>query len=149
MAISLSEERPAFIAWEPFPALAEYNGLAVPLLLSRDIWPLHPCCVLAVSDSFLAAHPDRVEKVVKIHKMAIEWITQHPEEALTIATQWLESPQAPVETAFNRIVYTYTLNVTDVRRYAEFLSSQGLIDLRPEEIDPFLDEFVNPEFIEA
>ena len=60
MADSLSASTPAFIAWEPFNSLAEYEGKAVPLIQSGDIWPNHPCCVLAADNTFLANHPDIV-----------------------------------------------------------------------------------------
>ena len=67
MADSLSAQNPAFIAWEPFDAKAEYDGKAVTLIQSGDIWPNHPCCVVASANSFLSKHPDIVQKVVDIH----------------------------------------------------------------------------------
>ncbi|MHA1653906.1 MAG: ABC transporter substrate-binding protein [Candidatus Thorarchaeota archaeon] len=149
MAISLSAEKPAFIAWEPFPSLAEYEGLAVPLLLSGQIWPRHPCCVVASANTFLEEHPDIVQKVVDIHKRAEEWIVNHPDEALQIAIDWLGVASEPVETAFNRIIYDYDVNRTGVEMYLEFLIDQGLVTMGLDQVDTFLNGFINTTFVES
>ena len=46
----------AFIAWEPFDAKAVGNGIGRYLIRSREIWPHHPCCVIAARAQFLEAH---------------------------------------------------------------------------------------------
>ncbi len=149
MGISLSPGSPAFIAWEPFPSLAEYDGLAVPLLLSGEIWPRHPCCVVASSNSFLQEHPDRVQKVISVHKRAEEWIVQNPIDALAIAVDWLGAEEEAVETAFNRIIYDYTLNRTGLERYLEFLIHEELVEMDYGDMAEFLDGFINSTFLES
>ncbi|NHJ13672.1 MAG: ABC transporter substrate-binding protein [Candidatus Thorarchaeota archaeon] len=150
MASSLTEEIPAFVAWEPFNAKAEYDGLAEPLLLSGDIWPRHPCCVLAASSDFMEQRPDIVQKVVEIHKRAQEWIVTHTTEAIAIAVDWLEMDFEPVETAFNRIIYDYNVNRTGLEIYLAFLVDQSLLDESkiPSDIPAFIDSFVNTTYIE-
>ncbi|MHA1770132.1 MAG: ABC transporter substrate-binding protein [Candidatus Thorarchaeota archaeon] len=149
MAISLSAEKPAFIVWEPFPSLAEYNGEAVPLLLSGEIWPRHPCCVVASANSFLNDHPDIVQKVIEIHKRAEQWIVANPTEALQIAIDWLGMDSTPVQTAFNRIIYDYNVNRTGIQRYLEFLINQNLVTMELSQVNSFLDRFINTTFIES
>ncbi|TFG09017.1 ABC transporter substrate-binding protein [Candidatus Thorarchaeota archaeon] len=149
MAISLTPTSPAFIAWEPFPALAEYEDLAVPLVLSGEIWSRHPCCVVATSNSFLEAHPDRVQKVIDVHKRAEEWIVDNPMEALAIAVDWLGADEEAVETAFDRIIYDYNLNRTGLERYLEFLIHEELVEMSYDAMDAFLDGFINGTFIES
>jgi NitT/TauT family transport system substrate-binding protein len=149
MAISLTPDAPAFIAWEPFPALAEYDNLAVPIALSHDIWPGHPCCLLASSDEFVSRKPDVVQKVVDIHKRAEEWIVANPAEAIGIAAQWLGVNATPVETAFNRIVYDFSLNRTAIEVFLTFLIGQEQVTMYPSEIGPYLDDFINATFIES
>jgi len=149
MGISLTSDKPAFIAWEPFPSLAEYEGLAVPLLLSGDIWPRHPCCVVATANTFFDDHPDIVQKVVEIHMRAEQWIVDHPEEALQIAIDWLGIDPTPVETAFNRIIYDFNVNRTGVQMYLEFLIDQGLVSMDSASVGTFLDSFINTTFIES
>ncbi len=149
MAISLTPERPAFIAWEPFPALSEYDNLSVPLLMSADIWPRHPCCVLAARSQFMLAHPDIVQKVVQVHKMAEQWIVENPTEAIQIATEWLEIDPHPVETAFNRVIFDYSVNKTAILFYLEFLIETVPLDMEKSQAPIFVDRLVNTTFLES
>ncbi len=148
MEDSLSEDSPAFIAWEPFAAKAEASGVAVPLLLSEDIWAEHPCCVVATSNSFLESNPEIVQKVVNIHKRAEEWIVNNPTEAIEIAIDWLEMDEGIVQMAFERIIYSYELDRTGIERYLDFLIDEDIVTLEPSEADTYLDGFINTTFIE-
>ncbi|MFX1415828.1 MAG: ABC transporter substrate-binding protein [Promethearchaeota archaeon] len=153
MADSLSEAEPAFVAWEPFNARAEYDDLAVPLVLSGEIWPRHPCCVVASSNSFLASNADVVQTVIDIHVRAEEWIVSNPTAAIQIASEWLEMEDAvsAVETAFNRIIYDYNVNRTGIEMYLSYLIDQDILlpHKIPVDIDAFLDSFINTTFVEG
>ncbi len=148
MADSLTPANPAFIAWEPFNAKAEYENKSVPLVLSGDIWPGHPCCVLAADNSYLSTNPDIVQKVVNIHQEATEWIVNNPTLAIAIAVDWLEMDITPVTTAFNNIIFNWNLNRTGLEMYLDFLIDEE--QLIPEKIptDPsaFLDDFINTTY---
>lgn len=146
MAISLSESSPAFIAWEPFPAQSDYENTTTPLVLSGEIWPNHPCCVVAATNEFIETNPEIVQKVISVHKRAEEWIVQHPAEALQIAIDWLGIEEGAVELAFNRIIYDYNLNRTGIGMYLDFLIHQELVDI--DNPGQFLDGFINTTFIE-
>ena len=148
MADSLTPENPAFVVWEPFNALAEYQNKSVPLALSGEIWPRHPCCVLAVENTYYSNNPDVVQKVVAIHQEATDWIATHPAEALAIAIDWLEMDDTPVAMAFNRIIFDYNLNVTGIEVYLDFLIAQGQIDNVPSNVTEFLDGFINMTLLE-
>jgi len=149
MADSLSAQNPAFIAWEPFDAKAEYDGKAVTLIQSGDIWPNHPCCVVASANSFLSKHPDIVQKVVDIHVEAEEWIVNNPAAAITIATNWLQMDQEPVTNAFHNIIYDYNVNRTGLEMYLNFLITQKQLetDKIPSNTSAFLDSFINTTFV--
>lgn len=147
MADLLTPDKPAFIAWEPFCALAQYNLKAVPIMSSHDIWPRHPCCVLAASNAFLNTNHDVVQKIVEIHKRAEQWILANPAEAVSIAVQWLQVDQYPVQTAFNRIIYDYSLNRTAFEKYLTFLINEHIVTMTPPGIGPFLDRFIDDTFI--
>ena len=149
MESALTAETPAFIAWEPFCAKAEYNDAAVVLLNSGDIWPGHPCCVVASANSFLEAHPDVVQKVIDVHKRAEQWIIDNPIAAIGIAVDWLEMDQSPVENAFNRIIFDYDLNMTGLTMYLEFLIDQDLVELQLSEVASFMNGFVNTTFVKS
>ena len=152
MAESLSEDVPAFVAWEPFNARAEFDNIAVPLVLSGEIWPRHPCCVLASSNSFLNDHPEIVQTVVDIHVRAEEWIVNNPTDAIAIAATWLEMEDAvsAVQTAFNRIIYDYNVNRTGIEMYLDYLIDQDqLLPYKiPTDLGGFLDSFINTTFVE-
>ncbi len=149
MAISLTDNAPAFIAWEPFPSRAEAEGLAVPLLLSGEIWPGHPCCVVASSNAFLESKPVTVQKVMQIHQRAEEWIVTHPNESIQIATDWLGMDESTVETAFNRIIYNPILNRTGIRMYLQFLIEEELVEMELSDMDAFLDVFLDETYLIA
>ena len=148
MADSLSPENPAFIVWEPFNALSEYQNKTEPLALSGDIWPGHPCCVVATDNLFFSEHPDIAQKVVQIHQEATDWIVTHPTEAVAIAIDWLEMDDTPVNTAFNRIIFDYNLNVTGIEMYLDFLLSEDQIINVPPNVTEFLDGFINLTLVE-
>jgi NitT/TauT family transport system substrate-binding protein len=149
MAISLTDDAPAFIAWEPFPSRAEADGLAVPLLLSGEIWPNHPCCVVASSNQFLEGEPVLVQKVMQVHLRAEQWIVNSPSEALQIATDWLGMEETTVETAFNRIIYDPVLNRTGIEMYLQFLIEEDIVEMQLSEMDDFLDTFLDDTFLLA
>lgn len=151
MADSLTSDRPAFIAWEPFDAKAEYDGKAVTLIQSGDIWPNHPCCVLASANNYLSKNPELVQKVVDIHVEAQKWIVNHTAEAIEIAKDWLEMDETPVQNAFNNIIYSYEVNRTGLEMYLNFLiqENQLLPDKIPTDTSAFLDNFINTTFVDA
>ncbi len=147
MADSLTVEAPAYISWEPFPSLSEYEQKTVPLLLSGEIWPQHPCCVVAAKNSFLAANSEIVQTVVDIHTRAEEWILSNPVDALAIAVDWLGIAETPVATALSRITYNYTLNVPGVEAYLRFLISEELVTMAESQVDAYLTNFINLSFL--
>jgi NitT/TauT family transport system substrate-binding protein len=150
MADLLTPSAPAFIVWEPFNALAEYEEKAVPLMLSGEIWPRHPCCVVASDNQFMEDHPEIVQKVIDIHAEAETWIIAHPEEAIAIAMDWLEMDETPVTTAFNNIIFDYNLNRTGIEMYLNFLIDEDFIITQniPSDIPAFLDSFLNTTFVD-
>ncbi|MFW9850483.1 MAG: ABC transporter substrate-binding protein [Candidatus Thorarchaeota archaeon] len=149
MADLLTPDAPAYIAWEPFPSLSAYEGITVPLLLSGDIWPQHPCCVVAGDNNFLNAKPEIVQKVIDIHVQASEWILSHPAEALSIAVDWLGIDETPVSTAFNRITYNHTVNVSGIEAYLRFLISEDLVTLEESQVTTYLDTFIDTSYLNA
>jgi NitT/TauT family transport system substrate-binding protein len=116
--------------------------------LSGEIWPRHPCCVVAADNIFLSENPEIAQKVVQIHQEATDWIVTHPTEAINIAIDWLEMDATPVSTAFNRIIFDYNLNVTGIEMYMDFLISEDQIVNVPTDVSEFLDGFINLTYIE-
>ncbi|MHA1290564.1 MAG: ABC transporter substrate-binding protein, partial [Candidatus Thorarchaeota archaeon] len=151
MANSLTASSPAFIAWEPFNSKSAYDNLTVPLIQSGEIWPRHPCCVVASDNTFLTEHSDVVQKVIDIHVEAEEWIADNPAAAIAIAVDWLEMDETPVTTAFNNIIFDYNLNRTGLEMYLDFLihEDQLIPDKIPADPAAFLDDFLNTTYIDG
>ena len=54
----------AFIVAEPFGAQAELQKVGRVLILSKDIWPDHICCVLNLRQKVIDEHPAAVQELV-------------------------------------------------------------------------------------
>ncbi len=65
---------------EPFNQLAVYQRLGFIYILSKDIWPGHPCCSFATSQDFIDRYPNTYQAMLKsvleaelaLHKADIE-----------------------------------------------------------------------------
>lgn len=71
------------VSWEPYVSDSIVAGSAKPLLWSGDVWPNHPCCVVAVSRTFAESHPDLVMRTLKAHIEANRWIADALEKKTT------------------------------------------------------------------
>jgi len=139
----------AFIAWEPYPAKAYVDGNGKYLVKSSEIWKNHPCCVLAVREDYLRDHRDIVEKVVKIHVNATNWIKANPSEAASIGAQWTGVDQDVVALAMKNIEYNYYPDKKGMTIYLEKLIRYGYVDsTQVEDVDLFLDSFIDTSLID-
>lgn len=69
------------ISWEPYVSDSLVAGTADAVIWSGEIWPDHPCCVLAVKTSLLQSTPDVAARIVRAHIDANIWIADtmaHP-----------------------------------------------------------------------
>jgi NitT/TauT family transport system substrate-binding protein len=135
----------AFIAWEPYPAKAITMGVGRILVDSRDIWKDHPCCVLASDVGFLESHLQKAKGVVRSHVKAIDFIRQHPEEAIKIGIKYTGMDEASVRMAMGNVTYTPVLSVKGEREYVEFLTKLKYIKV--EDVRVFVDRFMRLDFI--
>lgn len=139
----------AFIAWEPYPAKAVGEGSGKYLVKSSEIWKNHPCCVLAVREDFLRDHHDIVEKIVKIHVNATNWINANLSEAAFIGAQWTGVDQDVIVLAMKNIEYNYYPDKKGMKIYLEKLIQYGYIDsTQVEDVDLFMDSFIDTSLIE-
>lgn len=136
----------AFIAWEPYPAKAQTMGVGRVLITSARIWKDHPCCVLAVSEAFLAAHRNEALAVVRAHLRATEFINRHRDQALKIGVKYTGMDAKTVRLAMDNVKYTCKLSVDGERQYVEFLAKLGYIKVK----DPgaFVARFLDQSLLE-
>lgn len=128
----------AFIAWEPVGSDAVASGVGHILAASHEIWDDHPCCVIAVSNSFAAAHPEIVKKFIAAHREAIEWINEAKKSnasseydlLVSIAMSFTAKNESVSISALAQVEYDY--EITDafkemLKEYTEKMIDFGLI----------------------
>ena len=55
----------AYLMPDPFNQRAVYEGAGFIHLLTKDLWPGHPCCAFAASDEWIEAHPQTFRSLNK------------------------------------------------------------------------------------
>ncbi len=145
-----------YISWEPHCIKGTANDLGKYLYKSSDVWANHPCCVIASHNEFLESNSSIVNKVLKVHKRATEWILDNWEDAKVIAMEkmFLTKDQATI--AMANIGYVYDMDLAQMALFVEKLVElNDLISLDSPNIPPglnassFIDWFVDPSYIEA
>ncbi|MCQ5363081.1 MAG: ABC transporter substrate-binding protein [Candidatus Methanomethylicia archaeon] len=137
-----------FIGWEPYPSIAVYQYNASVLLTSHDIMPNHQCCVLVVSDKFLASKPDIVDKMVAIHRAAIDFINNNPAEAKQIAMNVTKLPMPVIDLAFSRMSFSKSVNVDSIKAFLIDMIRLGIIrNVDMSQVDSFINGFINTKYV--
>lgn len=126
----------AFIAWEPYPARAIEQEVGRALATSHDIWPGHPCCVLAVSGELADQRPEMAKSLVRAHRAATQFIKEHPQRAAEIAVANTGMDLPTVRRAMAGVTYDTHLSATHLREYVEHLARMGYIKVA--DADAFL-----------
>jgi len=119
-----------FIWAEPGPTQAEMTGIGRIVVNSSEMW-LHPCCLLIVSDKLIKENPDVVEKIVKVHVKAMDYIDTNREEAINITAQKLKISPEILRKSFESGRTKYNpdpkLIETGTRRFADDLLELGVL----------------------
>ena len=97
-----------YLAPDPFNQRAVYEGEGFIFMLSKDIWPGHPCCAFATRKDFAEKNPNTFQALFK----AIVDATQYAHDAAhrkgnrqsDCAAQLLEPAGGAARTGFNRRV---------------------------------------------
>lgn len=111
-----------YVAWEPYNAreVVGADPVGKYLLNSSTLWPDHPCCVIAAHDSFLQSHPEIVEKILRVHVKATQFILDpaNHDELINIAVNQLGITAEVAEAAIRNVGYIYE---PDLPKMVEFL----------------------------
>ncbi|MBU6998155.1 MAG: ABC transporter substrate-binding protein [Theionarchaea archaeon] len=139
----------AFIAWEPYPGRAVVEGGHSLLVTSQDIWPHHPCCVVAVREEFLAEDRDVVLAVLACHMRATTFILENPQEAVRIGVDFTGMSEEVISQAMQTIEYVYEPNYSGIKEYLDQLLDMEYVNPSDVgEVDTFLSKFINSQLIE-
>ena len=111
-----------FIAWEPYPAQALSMGEGTIVARSNALWKEHPCCVLITNSRFAQSRPEDTEKIIRAHRKACRFISDHPEQALTIAVRYTGMPRSVIKQAMSHMRYSPDIDRAKAGDFAGFLS---------------------------
>ncbi|MCE1253677.1 MAG: ABC transporter substrate-binding protein [Anaerolineae bacterium] len=78
-----------FIVAEPFGSQVIKSGYGQEFKLSKDIWPNHPCCVLALKEEVIEKNPDGVLELVSSLVKSGKFIDANPGPAAEIGATFL------------------------------------------------------------
>ena len=168
MKASLAADRTdGYIAWEPFVSDSVVGGVGTALKWSGDIVPNHPCCVVAVYNSFVsdAEGQELTARFIKAHIVATNWINDaldDPEGAdydllIDIAIEFTERNESVVEAALEHLKFDYTMggaftnaleNFTDMYIDIGLIEEGKLSDGGYSDVSDFVDEYVNESYLE-
>ncbi len=108
-----------YIAWEPFVSDSVVSGTGTVLEWSSQLMPNHPCCVVAVSTSFLggANGLELTERFLKAHEEATTWMNEALADPsgtnytllVNMAVKFTSRSSEVVEQAFQHIKYSYQM----------------------------------------
>lgn len=122
----------AFIVAEPFGGQAELQKVGKVLVLSKDIWHDHICCVLNMQEEVVQKHPEAVEELVGGLAKAAAFIDNNPKEAAKLSLKYLGQKQEVVEHVLTNPKGRITFNnlVPDVKDFAatqDYLLQFGIV----------------------
>ncbi|KUJ93450.1 MAG: Nitrate ABC transporter, ATP-binding protein, putative [Archaeoglobus fulgidus] len=136
----------AFVAWEPFVSEAVVKGYGKIIATSADIWPNHPCCVVATAEK-----DDRavVTAIVWAHVKATRFINdpENREKVLQYAMEFTGKSKEVVEEALTRIKFIEYPDEGEFVKYYENLKKGGYLkkdvgELGYKSEDEFLRDFL-------
>lgn len=102
----------AMMTYEPFVSISEKTTNQHIVERSGDIIPNHPCCVVAMSDKFLADHPNEAQKIVEIHKEATQKIIDDPEGIIQYLPSNIVSNETVEKESLSHIQWVTEMNDT-------------------------------------
>ena len=135
-----------FIVAEPFGGQAELQKVGRVLILSKDIWPNHICCVLNVREDFIHKYPEAVQDLVNGLTATGRFVTANPGEAARRSVPYLGQAPEVIEHVLTMPPDRATYH--DLFPTAEdFAATQEMMlkfDLTRRQVD--LDRYLQPAF---
>jgi len=116
----------AFVAWEPFVSEAVLKGYGEVIASSHDIWPNHPCCVVAATDNL---DRDVAVAIVWAHVKATRFINseENREKVIQYAMEFTGKSRDVVEDALKRIKFVEYPDTDEFVKYYQDLKKGGYL----------------------
>jgi NitT/TauT family transport system substrate-binding protein len=153
------------VSWEPYVSDSVEAGTGNVLVWSGDIWPDHPCCVVAVDAAYAAANPDVVAKVLKAHIEASMWIADTIANKdtpggqanytllLNIGAQFSDRSTEVVDAAMQHLKIVYNITTESVAYFKmftqEYINASLIQSGKIADIDSFLNGFIDLQYLDA
>ena len=104
-----------FIVAEPFGTQVVKAGYGEDFKLSKEIWPQHPCCVLAVKQDLVVNHPDAIQELTNSLVTSGTMIATRPKAAAEIGAKFLNQDVDVIQTVLStdRVSFNELLPVKD------------------------------------
>lgn len=148
-AIQFDEEGEigGFIVAEPFGSQAVAEGYGQEFYLSKDLWPKHPCCVVAVNNELIESNPDAVQELTDSLVASGRFIQEEKAEAAKIGAAFLGQTEEVVSRVLSEPVDRVMTNelmpvVDDLSKIQDYMCDT--MDVLKGKID--LDKFVDTRF---
>ncbi|MCB1193098.1 MAG: ABC transporter substrate-binding protein [Leptospiraceae bacterium] len=137
-----------FIVAEPFGSQVITEGLGEELMLSKDIWPGHPCCVFVVKQRLIDDHANALQELIGALVKAGKFIESNPVEAAKIGAKFLNQREDVVYKVLTQPMDRITTNnlfpvIEDLEKIQKYMTdkmSKGMFG----QIN--LEKFVNHQF---
>lgn len=119
----------AMLTYEPFVSISEKLNNGTLVKSSAEIYPNHPCCVVAMSDKFLANNKDKADKIIEIHKKATEKLRTNPEECVQYLPSNIVPDQDVEKEVLSNLNWVSDLNDTYKQSISEFIDVENNLGL--------------------
>jgi NitT/TauT family transport system substrate-binding protein len=137
-----------FISWEPTPSVAVAQDNGTIIATSHTIFPDHQCCVLVVSDKFLAANPEVVSEFVAAHNEAMDLINSNPALVQAIAVNYTGLSASIIANAYSNVLFNKTVNVASINTFMDDEISLGIITtINSSQVDSFMNGFIDSQYV--
>lgn len=139
-ALSTNSSIGGYISWEPYGSDGIVSGVGHALEWSGEVKPNHPCCVVLVSNAFLASAQgaNLTIRFLKAHMAATDWInaalannaSANYTLLINMAMNFTGRNASVVEAAFEHVKYDYAISqqtIDDIAWYTEQFINIGQI----------------------
>jgi NitT/TauT family transport system substrate-binding protein len=155
-----------YVAWEPYCSDSVVNDKGKVLYYSGQIWPGHPCCVVAANKNFANNNPELVKHFLKAHIEANKWMAEALADntssnyatLVNIAVDFTIRSEAVVEEALKNIIYNHETDAAftnGLKTYADKLIDFEIVlkDTLSEggysNTTDFVDKYVDESYLQA
>lgn len=154
------------VGWEPYGSDVLQSGAAKLLMWSGDVWPDHPCCVIAVKRSFAETNPETVKMFLRAHVQANKLIDEAISEGsgptydrmIELATQFSGRNESVVLSALAHMDLDYKIDAnfddylkdfTQSYIGLELIAEQKLADRGYSNVTEYVEALVKTEYLDA